>query len=190
MSVLRAAGAVAFLGLAACGPEAQTQQEAPLGAAEKALSAANLDSRYTGYPYANPTTYHPNEVPMYPLDFGRPTDRCRQQSYVQMHFNSPLYANSTIFFAGVVAPSTKVNFHIYDSAGNLVKTHQTHFSGSNCVITQENEYDNLGNLSPGTYDVFASFWYIGAYLNGGWYTNGGLGPLAYNSTFIGSITVQ
>jgi hypothetical protein len=154
----------------------------------------SIDSRYNGYPYYPPANgYYPSDVPLYPLSFGRPKDQCRQWSYVQMHFPSPLYANSTIFFAGVVAPSTKVNFHIYDSAGNLVKTHQTHFSAKNCVITQENEYDNLGNLAPGTYDVFASYWFVGEYYNysTGYYVNvGDQLPRGWDNRFIGSITVQ
>lgn len=214
MSVLRVVGAVAFLCLAACGPEAQTQQEAPAasGAGEKTafnapactpdecgpgggggsqLSTANIDTRYTGGWYGTPSSsFRPTDVPMYPLSPNRPDEKCRQQSFVQMHFPNPLYGNSTVFFAGVVAPSTKVNFHIYDGGGNLVKTHQTNFSNRNCVITQEYEYANLGNLAPGAYDVYASFWYIGAGYSGGWYTDGGFGPLAYANWFVGSITVQ
>jgi hypothetical protein len=67
-----------------------------------------------------------------------------------------------------------------------------YFSGSNCVITKENEYGNLGNLAPGTYDVFASYWSIGGYYN---YATGyclnqpDSTPRGWANKFIG-ITVQ
>lgn len=139
---------------------------------------------------ATPPVYINASVPMYPLAYGRPRDWCRQSSSVSMRYSSPLSPGGTLTFSGVVAPSTKVNFYIYDTLGNLVKTHQTHHSHDNCVIAHEQEVSNTYGMTPGTYLVYASYWFIGIYLNDGWYMNGAQGPLAYTNDYVGSFTIQ
>ncbi|MFY2561547.1 hypothetical protein ACN469_28365 [Corallococcus terminator] len=129
-------------------------------------------------------------VPMYPLSYGRPLDECRQPSHTWIRYSSPLSQGGTLTFAGVVAPSSKANFYIYNAQGQLVKTHQTHHSHDNCVIAHEQEVATTHELVPGTYYVYSSFWFIGAYLNGGWYSNGSIGPMAWTNIYVGSFTIQ
>ncbi|MBZ4408561.1 hypothetical protein OWM54_04140 [Myxococcus sp. MISCRS1] len=137
-----------------------------------------------------PPVYINANIPLYPLAYGRPRDWCRQSSYVSMSYTSPLSPGGSLTFSGVVAPSTKVNFYIYDTLGNLVKTHQTHHSHDNCVIAHEQEVTHTYGLSAGTYLVYASYWFIGIYLNDGWYMNGGQGPLGYTNDYVGSFVIQ
>lgn len=137
---------------------------------------------------STPPVSIPANVPQYPLSGGRPEDKCRQSSYTAVSFLSPLSQGGTLTFHGVVAPSSKANFYIYNAQGQLVKTHQTHHSHDNCVINQSTA--TTYELVPGTYYVYSSFWFIGVFLNSGWYYNGNLGPLAWNNLYVGSFTIQ
>jgi len=65
---------------------------------------------------------------------------------------------STIYFTGIVDRDTKVNFHVYNAAGQLVMTHLTQPAHDNCVVYHEPEARSTWGLPRGDYYVFASYW--------------------------------
>jgi hypothetical protein len=135
-----------------------------------------------------PAGISPN-VPLVPYTSGRPDDRCRQSGYAKVSFQSPTTASSTIYFTGIVAPSTKATFHFYNAQSQLVRSHETHHSHDTCVIHHEPETTTV-NLPPGTYYIYASYWFVGTHYNSGWYINSPNMPFAFNNRYVGTIQVQ
>ncbi|MFP2928896.1 hypothetical protein ACLESO_27590 [Pyxidicoccus sp. 3LG] len=188
--------------LAACGGEVPEPVESEPGTASAPLlpppdvepgggGGGGGGTPTTMVTITNDTTYGPAgivpNVPQVPYSSNRPDDKCRQSGRVSATFQSPTTASSTLYFTGIVAPSTKATFHFYNANGQLVRSHETHHSHDNCVIQQET---TTVGLPTGTYYVYASFWFIGTHLIGGWYMNPGNPPLAYTNRYVGAITVQ
>lgn len=86
--------------------------------------------------------------------------RCNQDLHVRVAFSNDVVRGTYLYPTGVVVPSSKANFHIYNQNFQLVKTHLTHYSHDNCVIQHEDEAMSTADLAPGIYYVYASYWYL------------------------------
>lgn len=84
---------------------------------------------------------------------------CRQTSHPIMWSpaGEPVPVGGTVYFSGVVRPSTSVAFQILDGNGVARLVHTTRPAGSNCVIAHEPERRSLAGLPAGRYRLRATF---------------------------------
>jgi hypothetical protein len=106
-----------------------------------------------------PRPYEQADVPLYYGSVPNPA-QCNQVPHARWGFSNDVVQGATIYMTGVVVRNTRVNFYIYDVSGNLVRTHLTRPSGSNCVVAHENEGLTTWGMAPGYYYVYASYYSI------------------------------
>ncbi|HEX8694209.1 MAG TPA: hypothetical protein VF746_17445 [Longimicrobium sp.] len=111
---------------------------------------------------------------------------CKQKPHARWGFSNDVVRGTILYMTGVVPKSTKINFHVYNAAGQLVKTHLTHHSHDNCVVHHEDEAFSTWDLAPGYYHVYANFWTL-PYSNGEyWFSY----AIEHGTTYVGPLRIR
>jgi hypothetical protein len=95
-----------------------------------------------------------------PLYFSGPGGvqlQCGQVTHAFWGFSNDVTQGTPIYVTGVVVPSSRMNWGIYNQSGQLVKTHLTQPAHSNCVVYHEPEAVATYDMAPGYYYLYASY---------------------------------
>lgn len=88
---------------------------------------------------------------------------CGQVTHPFFGFSNDVVRGTTIYVSGIVVPGTKMNWGIYNQAGQQVLTHLTQSAGNNCVVAHEPEGISTAGLAPGYYYLYASYMQLQQY---------------------------
>jgi len=96
-------------------------------------------------------------LPLYLSGPGGTWLSCGQITHAFWGFSNDVTRGTVIYVTGVVVPHSRMNWGIYNQFGQLIKTHLTNESGSNCVVAHEPEGVATYDMAPGYYYLYASY---------------------------------
>jgi hypothetical protein len=139
-------------------------------------------------PPPRPYLFAPN-LPVHLAGPGGTWLSCGQITHAYWGFGNDVTRGTVIYVTGVVVPHSRMNWGIYNQAGQLVKTHLTREAGSNCVVAHEPEGVSTADLAPGYYYLYASYNGLSPVGAGPWESSGGY-AFGIPGKYVGALRVR